>query len=190
MKKNDLEIGLMVAIARQERSLSQDRLADRMRELGHNWTRQTVWGVEKGTRTIRLPEAYDLEEILGISFFDKADSGDQSRDKWFKDKRENEVKNTVDRIRTAYEEAYALGQALNLTALRISDGKNKELPAYLSDLGKSLSRLYSDAPEFLHGRDAGEEFIRLVRDHATPDQVADADPAAGNPTPSGGETGE
>ncbi|MFR0556063.1 helix-turn-helix transcriptional regulator [Pseudoscardovia radai] len=174
MKKNDLEIGLMVAIARQERSLSQDQLADRMRELGHNWTRQTVWGVEKGTRAIRLPEAYDLEDILGISFFDKADSADRSRDKLFKAKRENEVKNTLDRIQTAYDEAYALGRSLILTALRISDGADGELAAYLSGLGEGLSRLYSDAPEFLHGKDAGEEFIRLVRDRITSDPATTA----------------
>jgi len=174
MKKDDFEIGRKLANIRLKRSLSQDQLADMMNERGHQWSRKTVWSMERGIRSIRLSEAYDLEDVLGVSLFGKAESEDATYKEFVEDKWKNEVKDAVERIRLAYDEAYELGLTLHLVGFRMDDGKNKELAAYLSGLGEGLSRLYSDAPEFLHGKDAGEEFIRLVRGHVTSDPATTA----------------
>jgi len=45
---------------------SQQSVADAMRERGWKWSQATVWGVEKGERPLRLAEATDLAEVLGI----------------------------------------------------------------------------------------------------------------------------
>jgi hypothetical protein len=37
-----------------------------MRERGWKWSQATVWSVEKGERPLRLSEATDLAEVLGI----------------------------------------------------------------------------------------------------------------------------
>lgn len=47
--------------------MSQQALADRMRERGWKWSQATVWAVEKGERPLRLAEAMDLAQILGMS---------------------------------------------------------------------------------------------------------------------------
>lgn len=168
MKKDDFEIGRELANIRLKRSLSQDQLADMMNERGHQWSRKTVWSMEKGTRSIRLSEAYDLEDILGISLFGKTESEDATYKEFVKDRWENETKDAVERIRLAYNEAYELGLTLHLVGFRMDDGENKELAAYLSGLGEGLSQLYFGAPAFLREKKSGEEFIRLVRDHAAP----------------------
>lgn len=46
--------------------MSQTVLASRMKALGHKWTQPTVVAVEKGERPLRLAEAKDIGEILGI----------------------------------------------------------------------------------------------------------------------------
>lgn len=53
-------------IARIRGNLSQQALADLMRERGHDWTQATVWAVEKGRRPIRLAEAEVLAGILQV----------------------------------------------------------------------------------------------------------------------------
>lgn len=44
--------------------MSQDALAEKMRSLGHKWSKATVWSVEKGERPLKLSEAMDLCTIL------------------------------------------------------------------------------------------------------------------------------
>lgn len=44
--------------------MSQQALADAMRELGHKWSQATVWSVERGNRPLRLVEANDLRTVL------------------------------------------------------------------------------------------------------------------------------
>jgi hypothetical protein len=46
--------------------MTQQALANEMRERGHKWSQATVWSVEKGERPIRLTEAVDVAEILGL----------------------------------------------------------------------------------------------------------------------------
>lgn len=45
--------------------MSQDALADKMRDYGHAWTQTTVYNVEKGVRQLRVSEAVDLMLALG-----------------------------------------------------------------------------------------------------------------------------
>lgn len=47
-------------------SMSMDLLAAKMRELGHNWTKTTVFNVEHGKRQLRLGEAADVLSCLGF----------------------------------------------------------------------------------------------------------------------------
>lgn len=63
--EQDLWIGQNVANARGE--MSQQALADAMREAGHKWSQSTVWSVEKGDRPLRLTEASDLSRLLDRS---------------------------------------------------------------------------------------------------------------------------
>jgi len=51
-------------------SVSQTELAQRMRERGHKWTQPTVVAVEKGERPLRMAEAIDAAEILGVDLYD------------------------------------------------------------------------------------------------------------------------
>lgn len=60
----DQLIGQNLAALRGE--MSQKALADEMRERGHKWSQATVWSVEKGDRPLKLTEAHDLEQILGV----------------------------------------------------------------------------------------------------------------------------
>lgn len=47
--------------------MSQKALADAMRDKGHKWSQSTVWAVEKGDRPLKLTEAHDLEDLLGVA---------------------------------------------------------------------------------------------------------------------------
>ncbi|MDJ1115401.1 helix-turn-helix domain-containing protein [Microbacterium dauci] len=60
-------------LARLRDSVSQTELANRMRERGHKWTQPTVVAVEKGERPLRLGEAIDIAEVLGVDLQDLVD---------------------------------------------------------------------------------------------------------------------
>src|SRR4051812_1127815 len=53
-------------IVRFRADRSQQYVADAMRERDWKWSQATVWSVEKGERPLRLSEATDLAEVLGI----------------------------------------------------------------------------------------------------------------------------
>jgi hypothetical protein len=61
---SDEQIGMNLVRFRADRS--QQSLADAMRERGWKWSQATVWSVETGERPLRLSEATDLAEVLGI----------------------------------------------------------------------------------------------------------------------------
>lgn len=63
----DQWIGRNVATYRGE--MSQQALADAMRERGWKWSQATVWSVEKGERPVRLSEAFDLAAVLSLPDF-------------------------------------------------------------------------------------------------------------------------
>jgi len=73
MGTKDEEIGRNVAQRRGNRS--QQEIADAMRLRGWKWSQATVWSVEKGERPLRLAEASDLAELLGV----RADSFTENR---------------------------------------------------------------------------------------------------------------
>jgi hypothetical protein len=58
----DRRIGENVRVLRGE--LSQQAVADAMRERGWKWSQATVWSVEKGERPLRLAEAEALAHVL------------------------------------------------------------------------------------------------------------------------------
>ena len=45
--------------------VTQEELAERMRERGYSWTKMTVYNIERGERQIRLAEAVDVLNCLG-----------------------------------------------------------------------------------------------------------------------------
>lgn len=61
------QIGQNVALLRETSGMSMDDLASAMRSRGHKWTRITVFNVEHGERMLKVQEAVDLLDSLGIS---------------------------------------------------------------------------------------------------------------------------
>lgn len=72
--ERDRQLGQALADFRGD--MSQQQLADRMRQYGWKWSQATVWAVEKGDRPLRLFEAKDVAAILGVQLGDLMDSGD------------------------------------------------------------------------------------------------------------------
>lgn len=60
----DSAIGANVMRLRGE--MSQQAVADAMRERGHKWSQATVWSVEKGDRPLRFTEAEDLASVFRV----------------------------------------------------------------------------------------------------------------------------
>lgn len=59
-------LGDQVRSARKAAGLSQQRLADRVNEVGgHKFTQNTVTRIEHDQRTVGVHEYWDLEEVLG-----------------------------------------------------------------------------------------------------------------------------
>lgn len=61
---SDELIGQAVMRLRQSRNLTQQSIADLMRERGFRWSQATVWSVESGERPLRLHEAFALTDGL------------------------------------------------------------------------------------------------------------------------------
>lgn len=57
-------VGANVLALRDLAGVSQQALAQRMRDMGHKWSQATVWAVEKGERALRFSEAQDLVRAL------------------------------------------------------------------------------------------------------------------------------
>lgn len=66
MSERDRSIGRSVTAYRERRDLSQQAVADVMRDRGWKWSQATLWATERGDRPLRLAEAVDLAEILGV----------------------------------------------------------------------------------------------------------------------------
>ena len=60
------QIGENVTNLRESSGMSMDKLANAMRARGHKWTRITVFNVEHGERMLKLQEAFDLLDALGV----------------------------------------------------------------------------------------------------------------------------
>lgn len=72
----DAQIGRALRVVRAEHS--QQELADAMRDRGWRWTQATVWGVEAGKRPLRLAEARDVAEFLGVAITALVSDGSDS----------------------------------------------------------------------------------------------------------------
>lgn len=68
MTERDERVGQAVVALRGE--APQSLIAHEMRRRGWKWSQATVWSVEKGERPLRLLEASDLAEILGVHIDD------------------------------------------------------------------------------------------------------------------------
>lgn len=68
MTERDVLVGQALGALRGDRAQSQ--IADEMRQRGWKWSQATVWSVEKGERPLRLLEAGDLADILGVQIED------------------------------------------------------------------------------------------------------------------------
>jgi len=58
-------IGATVTLLRG--AMSQQAVADAMRDKGHRWTQSTVWTVEKGERRLLLSEGAELAAVFDVS---------------------------------------------------------------------------------------------------------------------------
>jgi len=63
----DVQIGRNVQRLRGD--LSQQAVADLMRNRGFKWSQATVWSVEKGERPLRVAEGEVLTEALGFGYY-------------------------------------------------------------------------------------------------------------------------
>lgn len=108
--ETDRAIGLNVQT--QRGPVSQQAVADAMRERGWKWSQSTVWSVEQGDRPLRLAEAISLSEILGceVSSLTSPPANEQAR--WH-------LRQNVNTTRTAFfraeEEVRSLLHMLNFT---------------------------------------------------------------------------
>lgn len=66
MSKSDRDEQIGRSLVGIRGTMSQADLALRMRERGYKWSASTVWAIEKGDRPLKLTEAVDVLEILGI----------------------------------------------------------------------------------------------------------------------------
>ena len=62
----DKYAGQTIQALRQERELTQEDLANRMRFKGYKWSKATVGAIETGERPLRLTEAKDVLDCLGL----------------------------------------------------------------------------------------------------------------------------
>ena len=63
-KDSDKRVGR--ALRELRGSMSQQAIAERMRDAGWPWVQRTVSAAEVGERSLRLVEAKDLAEVLGV----------------------------------------------------------------------------------------------------------------------------
>jgi transcriptional regulator with XRE-family HTH domain len=60
---------------REERSWSQERVAQQMTALGHNWRQTTVFKTENAARPIRLNDVAGLAQVFGVPIAALLDPG-------------------------------------------------------------------------------------------------------------------
>jgi len=64
-KEIDQQVGQVVASLRGD--MSQQAVADKMRDAGFAWSQATVWSVESGKRPLKLSEARQLSQLFRTS---------------------------------------------------------------------------------------------------------------------------
>lgn len=137
-------------LARLRGDKSQKALADDMRDRGWKWSQMTVYLTESGKRSLKLREAPDLAEILGVHVMDL-----------FKDpevlKVETEINHLVRNV--SHDYATAVENLMDLLA------SQDRLQARLSDPGlRDDARL---AQVLKHAKDASRFTARRAFEKAT-----------------------
>lgn len=67
--EQDTAIGRNLAKLRQQVDLTQEQVADAMRnEYGYKWSKATVWSIETGSRPLKLAEAQDVLKALKLDW--------------------------------------------------------------------------------------------------------------------------
>lgn len=89
---------------------TQENVAGRMRELGHNWQQTTLSKVEKGQRPVSLDEAFCLAIVLGQHLRDFIGEGP------------GELQRAMDRASARFFEA---DQAWNLLGARVQEAEHE-----------------------------------------------------------------
>ncbi|WP_143516368.1 helix-turn-helix domain-containing protein [Pseudoscardovia radai] len=168
MNSKDKELGLQLLRAREARQMSRDALADAMRRRGNDWTRSTVWSIERGERSIKLREAEDLHNILDMTF-GSAVSGekDENYEDYAKRKWELEVTLALDRLKNEYWNVHDLAATLKMEGFKASDVEGfKGLGLHLSVLGQAMDDLFLSAPQV--ARDMSTEtFLKTLEKSGT-----------------------
>lgn len=72
----DANVGRNAQRVRSIAGLSQTQVAQAMSQRGHSWQQQTVLKVERGSRPLRLSEAADLADFMGVEVRDLYDRRD------------------------------------------------------------------------------------------------------------------
>lgn len=133
--ESDKDVGDNVRALRG--ATSQQDLADQMRERGWNWAQATVWSLEIGKRPLRLLEAQDLADVLGVSLEDLLRPPESAQ-------REREILRAADAVIQAHLNAeVALGE--------------------LIAAGDEFRRMLLDAPDPLQGYPTEEVHGALER---------------------------
>lgn len=97
--------------------MNQADLADEMKRRGHKWSQATVWAVQRGERSLKLAEARDVAEVLGVrveAFFLASEA-----EKRFTDVRKalHDLRRARIDLRSAYREWITTKQYAELTKL-------------------------------------------------------------------------
>lgn len=66
--EQDMQVGANLVRLRLENGMTQDDLAQRMREHGYKWSKTTVWSIERGNRSLKLTEAQELLTCMGMDW--------------------------------------------------------------------------------------------------------------------------
>jgi transcriptional regulator with XRE-family HTH domain len=104
----EAEFGERVRVLREALGRSQEAVASRMRELGHEWHQTTLSRVEKGQRGISLDESYCLAAVLGQHLRD------------FLEEAPGELQRAVDVAQARFFEAHEI---LALVSTRVAEAE-------------------------------------------------------------------
>lgn len=163
------QIGQNVMNLRESSGMSMDKLADAMREHGHKWTRVTVFNIEHGERMLKLQEAFDLLDALGID----QKSGMQVITSESEGKRRvhdaiRNLHNGLDDLRDAIAAIQYSRYNLSMDLFYLDDSNSTE-QSKDNAYGNHLRRETEEACKEMHVEDllkytSPEEIVRAVKD--------------------------
>lgn len=135
MTQHDQRIGAAILTARS--ATTQQVVADAMRERGHKWSQSTVWSVEKGERPLRLSEANDLAQILGITITDLSSEPDELETSLLTRRYYDAYRGLVD----ATDIFFAVQEEIQAQREQVERGSRKLPEATIAELDRMASEL-------------------------------------------------